>query len=91
MADIEKKAEDFGRNIEDKINTFEHKAPKPLNAFLDAVCISVCILGISWIIKKLKWTEGMIDWLTLGIIFCSIFAVSLVYRLIIKPRRNPKK
>lgn len=84
----EKKCGDWGRNIEKKFDNFESKVPKPINSFFDALCLSVIIAGLAWLFTKFKWISGMPSWLTFGIIFCIIFLISLIYRLIIKPKRK---
>lgn len=50
---MEKKFEAWGNNIDQKVNTFTKKIPRPVNAFLDALCISVLIAGAAWVFKKL--------------------------------------
>lgn len=82
--EMEKKCEKWGENIEKKIGAFEKKLPKPANAFFDALCISVVIAGVAWLFVKFNWIGKMPSWTTLGIIFCALFVISLIYRLIIK-------
>jgi len=81
------KCEDWGRNIEKKINGLEKKVPVPLNSFFDALCICVIIAGGAWLAAKLNWVNGMLAWSTLGIIFIVIYVISLCYRLICRKKK----
>ena len=84
---IEKKCEAWGNSIDQKVDGFEKKIPRPVNALLDAVCISVLIAGATWGCKKLSLINNMPSFTTIGIIFCAIFVISLIYRLLIKPKK----
>lgn len=81
---MEKKFEAWGNSIDQKGNAFEKKIPRPVNAFLDALCMSVLIAGAAWVFKKLSLINNMPSYMMLGIIFCAVFVISLLYRLLIK-------
>ena len=88
---VEKKYESWGKDVEGKISAFTRKIPKPVSAFLDALCICVIIAGGAWVFKKFNWINQMPSRTMLGIIFCAIFVISLIYRLIIEPRYRKRK
>lgn len=83
---IEKKAEQWGSGVEKKIDNFEKKIPAPLNALGDAVCISVVIAAGAWVCKKLGWINDPPSLTALGITFVVVLVLSLIYRLLIKPK-----
>ena len=84
---MEKKCEAWGNSIDQKVDSFEKRIPRPVNALLDAVCISVLIAGAAWGCKKLSLINNMPSYSTFGIIFCALFVISLIYRLLIKPKQ----
>ena len=82
---MEKRWEERGEKIERKIDKAVGRLPRWLNSLLDAACITVVILIAAWIIAKLGWIAGMPSWRTFGIVFGSLFVLSLLYRYLIKP------
>ena len=85
---MENKCETWGSNIETKIDDFTGKLPAPVSTFLDALCISVSIAGVVWIFEKLNWINDILSWGRVSILFCSVLVISLIYRLLIKPRHK---
>jgi len=84
---MEKKCEDWVKDIDKKADSFTKKMPAPANAFLDALCLSILITVVIWICRKMGWIEYMPTWAMLGIVFGAIFAVSLLCRLLVKNRK----
>lgn len=87
---IEKKCEAWGNNIEQKITDLEKRMPPPVNAFFDALCISVLLAVCAWIISRIGWIGSMPSGLVFTVIFGAIFVISLVFRLVIKPGKQGK-
>jgi len=84
---IEKKCEEWGDNLDIKVKALEKKIPRPLNALLDALCITVIIAVAAWACTKTGWIGGMPSRRIFAIAFCALFALSLLYRLFIKSKK----
>ncbi|MFA7160383.1 MAG: hypothetical protein WC299_13870 [Kiritimatiellia bacterium] len=87
---MEQKCEEWVKDIDNKADNFTRKMPPPVNALLDAVCLSVFLAGSAWLCRKLGWIEAMPSWTTLAILFGAIFALSLLIRLLVKNSKNRK-
>lgn len=84
---MEQKCEAWVQDIDRKADNFTKKMPPPVNALLDAVCLSVFLAGSAWLCRKMGWIEDMPSWTTLAILFGAMFAVSLLIRLLVKNRK----
>lgn len=82
---IEKKWEKHGEEMEKKIDSAVNKLPRPINALLDAVCITALIAGAMWIVMKIGWRGSFPPWSTFAILAGVVFVLSLIYRYFIKP------
>ena len=85
-SELEHRAEQFGRNLEKKAEAFEKKAPAPLAALLDALCLGAILLAAAWLALKLGWLAA-ITWKAVGSAFGLIYLACLGYRLV---RKAPK-
>lgn len=85
---IEQKCEAWGNNVDQKADAFVKSMPAPVNALLDAVCISVLLIGLAWVTEKFSSRDIMPTWNIFGIIFGAIFVISLLYRLVMKARKK---
>lgn len=78
---IEKKAEDFGKNIDKKIK----KLPKYISALGDGVCITVILFIIYWLLQRFDVIPSSLSsipaWIT---IFLGVSIISLIVRYIRK-------
>ncbi|NLE68096.1 MAG: hypothetical protein GX608_11815 [Lentisphaerae bacterium] len=88
--EVEKKCEAWGENIDKKADALVKKLPPPVNALLDAVCMTVIFAGITWVLVRMNRLPVMPSWKTFGILAGAIFVVSLIYRLMIKPKKQGK-
>jgi len=85
--DIGKKCEEWGNNLDIKVKALEKKIPRPLNALLDALCITVIIALAAWAFTKAGWIGGMPSRKIFAIVFGSLLVLSLLYRLFIKSKK----
>ena len=85
--DIGKKCEEWGDNLDIKVKALEKKIPRPLNALLDALCITVIIAVAAWACTKAGWIDGMPSRRIFAVVFCALYVLSLLYRLFIKSKK----
>lgn len=86
-ARLEKKWDAWGNRIDQTVNAFEKKIPRPVNALSDALCITVVVAAAAWILKKLHGISALPSWSTWGIVFAALFVVSLLYRMFFKRKK----
>jgi hypothetical protein len=84
---IGKKCEEWGDNLEIKVGALEKKIPRPLNALLDALCITVIVAMATWACAKIGWIDSMPSLAAFAIVFCALFGLSVFYRLFMKSKK----
>ncbi len=77
---IEKRAEEWGRNLEQKIDRLESRIPPPVSALLDVVCVGLLVLGACWLMARFGWIS-MPSRRAFLIVAVAIYVVSLGVRL----------
>lgn len=81
---LEQRAEQWGRDLEHKINRWERRIPRPVSALLDAVCLGLFLPAAGWLLARLGWVPmpsgRMIFWICVA-----VFAASLAIRLFRPP------
>lgn len=81
---MEEKWEQKGNELEKKIDTTMARLPRPVNALLDALCISLVIFAAAWTVTKLGWVTELPSWKLIATVFLTIFTLSMIYRFFIK-------
>ena len=82
---VEKKWEKRGEEMEKKIDSAVNKLPRPINALLDAACITAVIAGAMWVVMKIGWRGSFPGWSMFAVLAVTIFILSMIYRYFIKP------
>jgi hypothetical protein len=81
---VEEKWEKRGDELEKKIDKAVNRLPRPVNALLDAVCITAVIAGVMWVVMKIGWRGSFPPWSTFAMLAGAVFVLSLIYRYFIK-------
>ena len=88
---LEQKCEAWGKGLDRQVDAWTKMIPPPVNALLDAICLTALLAGATLILKKLHWINDLPSGLLWGGIFGGLFGISLLCRLLIKTnRRGPK-
>lgn len=81
---IEQRAEEWGRNLDKKVEGLEKNMPKPVAALMDVVCFGLVILAACWLMARFGWIQ-MPSRTVFLILAGAIYLVSLAIRILRKP------